>query len=520
MPDYMYMLESRLSPEQRAAMIRVQEVAVQTGSNIYLVGGAVRDLVSGMPIRDLDFTVEGNPSRIAHELVKGGARIVSENEKLRGIEMIFPGDVDGSLSAARDDVFARPGTRPEIRWSSVMEDLHRRDFSLNAIAISLNAASRGLLLDPTNGLADLENREIRALSIHSFTNQPIRLLRALRYSARMEFHLEARTAEWFALAMERNLVENISPEDIGAELRHLASEEKPAAILKSWEAKELIGVIHPQLTKRHPHYELLGRILRARDDLRSAGLQPRLAAPVTLLAVLGRLKPRERVAALHRLEFRAVEIDRIAHIEDESPKIVKTLTSRKTATPGDAYSFLEKTPGNLLAMAMAESSNSKALNKIRSYLQKWRPLRQALPAAALELENLGMARGPKFDKVIADLFNQQLVGKGRSPEDRIKLLRKLSGIKEVVPKKIKEESGKEKKKSSDKLKNKLVAKGKSAPAGAPGQTLSREDEPARAKEAAAQQKKKGATLHTKGSAGDVRARSQGKAGAQKPAKRK
>src|SRR6184192_1718864 len=82
MPDYMFLLESRLSPEQRAVMLRVQELSAALGFNAYLTGGTVRDLVTGASLRDLDFTVEGNPSRIAHELEKGGARIISEDEKL------------------------------------------------------------------------------------------------------------------------------------------------------------------------------------------------------------------------------------------------------------------------------------------------------------------------------------------------------------------------------------------------------------------------------------------------------
>ena len=155
MPDYMYLLESRLSAEQRAALVRIQELAAADQSNLYLVGGAVRDLISGMPIRDLDFTVEGNPTRIVRELEKGGAQIISENESLRHAELVLTGDVDVSIAAAREDVYARPGTRPDIRFSTIMEDLKRRDFSINAIAISLNANSRGLLLDPTSGLADL-----------------------------------------------------------------------------------------------------------------------------------------------------------------------------------------------------------------------------------------------------------------------------------------------------------------------------------------------------------------------------
>ena len=90
MPDYMYMLESRLSPEQRAALVRVQELATQSAMNVYLTGGAVRDLISGMTIRDLDFTVEGNPSRLVRELEKGGAKVVEEDvEKLRTADLRF-----------------------------------------------------------------------------------------------------------------------------------------------------------------------------------------------------------------------------------------------------------------------------------------------------------------------------------------------------------------------------------------------------------------------------------------------
>ena len=273
MPDYMYQLESRLSAEQRAALVRIQELAAADESNLYLVGGAVRDLISGMPIRDLDFTVEGNPSRIVRELEKGGAQVTSENESLRHVELVLAGDVDASIAAAREDVYARPGAKPEIRFSTIMEDLKRRDFSINAIAISLNANSRGLLLDPTNGLADLERREIRALSIHSFTNQPVRLLRALRYAARMDFKMDSRTAEWFKLAMERDLHETISPEDAGSEFRQVAREEKPVADPEGLGIADLLEALHPTLAKRHPDYDAINRITRVRDDMVSAGFR-------------------------------------------------------------------------------------------------------------------------------------------------------------------------------------------------------------------------------------------------------
>ncbi|MFY9585565.1 MAG: hypothetical protein WAR21_13850 [Candidatus Acidiferrales bacterium] len=466
MPDYMYLLESRLSPEQRAALMRVQELAAAATANVYLAGGAVRDLLSGMPIRDLDFSVEGNPFRIARELEKGGARILSEDERLRHVELIFAGDADGSIAATRDDVYHRPGTKPEIRWSTVMEDLRRRDFSLNAIAISLNPASRGLLLDPTNGLADLEKREVRALSIHSFTNQPVRLLRLLRYCARMGFRMESRTSEWFALALERGLHKSIPPEDVGREVRQLGREEKPAAILKSWESHGLIGTIHPQLARRHPNYDALQRLIRARDDMVSGGYRPRLFAPVAS-AVLGRLKPRERSAALGRMGFRSAEADAVLHVEVEAKKVVKILSSRKTAAPRDAFTFLEKAPLDLLAYIVAEVSNAKAVGKIRNFLHKWEPLHQALPSAAAELEALGLPRGPKFDKVLEDLFQQQLLGKGRKPEDRTKRLRKLAGIKEPPKKKLEEKKKKPAPSAAEKPGKKKPVKQESRPAATP-----------------------------------------------------
>ncbi len=393
MPDYMFLLESRLSPEQRAVMLRVQELSAALGFNVYLTGGTVRDLVTGASLRDLDFTVEANPSKIAHELEKGGAKILSEDEKFRHIEVLFAGDCEGSISAARDDHYVRPGTRPEIRWSTIMEDLRRRDFSLNAIAISLNPASRGLLLDPTNGLSDIERAEVRALTIHSFTNQPVRLLRVLRYAARMGFKIEQRTQEWFDLAIERNLEETIAPEDAGDELRAVAREERPAVVLKAWEEHDLLEAVNSVLAKKHPAYDAIGRLMKVREDLFTAGFRPRLAAPM-LLAVLGKLKDREMTNVLSKAGFRSAEAQAALGFEQEALDAQKELVGRKMNAPVDAFRFLEKMPLDQIAYLMAESNKSAALSKIRAFLNKWRPIRIALPVVAL----CHAADGPRQDQ--------------------------------------------------------------------------------------------------------------------------
>jgi tRNA nucleotidyltransferase (CCA-adding enzyme) len=432
MPDYMFLLESRLSPEQRAALERVRELSRSQDMNVYLTGGAVRDLISGQTIRDLDFTVEGNPVRMVRELEKGGARVISENERLRNYELIFAGDVDGSISGAREDVYSRPGAKPEHKFSGIMEDLRRRDFSINAIAISLNTQSRGLLIDPMNGLADLEKQEIRSLSIHGFTNQPVRLLRILRYCARMTFNMESRTQEWFDLAIERGLQENLDSGDVGDEVRALSRDDDPSATLKSWESRGMLAAVYPQLQKRKPDYDSLNKLAKVRANLMGYGVRPRLHVAV-IYYIFGRLKQREAAAALRRLEFRSAEVDAVADLVPETQKVVAMLKGRKTNTPKDAYLYIASLPAEVLAFIEVELPNPKAMSKIRNYFQKWRPMRAALPAN--ELEALGVARGPQFDKILEQLFEIQLRGKARNPEDRTKVLRQLAGIKEEPKKK-------------------------------------------------------------------------------------
>ena len=442
MPDYMFLLESRLLPEQRAALLRVQELSAALGYNVYLTGGTVRDLITGASLRDLDFTVEGNPSKIARELEKGGAKVLVEDEKLRHVEILFAGDCEGSIAAARDDHYVRPGTKPELRWSTIMEDLRRRDFSLNAIAISLNPASRGLLLDPTNGLSDIERAEVRALTIHSFTNQPVRLLRVLRFAARMGFKLEQRTQEWFDLAIERDLQHTITEEDSGAELRSLAREENPGATLKSWEEHDLLETVHTLLAKKHPDYDAINRLNKVRDDLFMAGLRPRLATPM-MLAILGRLKDNEQKSLLGKLGFKAAEVEAIMEFDEETAAAAKELSGKKMGAPIDAYRFLEKMPAEQIAYTLAFSSNSGAVSKIRAYLNKWRPMRQGITAVSNELAAIGMPSGSKFDAIVQQVFAMQLTGRGKTPEEREKILRKLSGIKEQP--KPKETKSKDKK---------------------------------------------------------------------------
>ena len=132
------------------------------------------------------------------------------------------------------------------------------------------------------------------------------------------------------------------------------------------------------------------------------------------------------------------EIDKALGFAEEALEAQKELIGKKMNAPIDAYRYLEQMPLDQIAYLLAESTNSAALSKIRAYLNKWRPVRIGLPVVANELEALGMARGEKFEAIVEQVFAIQLTGRGKTPEEREKILRKLSGIKEAPKKKEKE----------------------------------------------------------------------------------
>jgi tRNA nucleotidyltransferase/poly(A) polymerase len=151
MSDYMFMLDSHLSSDQSRVVSDVQAVATEANMNIFLTGGAMRDMLGGFPIGEIDFTLEGNTIKLAQTIVKKtGATIVSTDENRKQVQLTFPSGVRAVLAMAREEKYSKPGAKPTVKAASIHEDLRGRDFTINSIALSLNPASRGLLLDPTN----------------------------------------------------------------------------------------------------------------------------------------------------------------------------------------------------------------------------------------------------------------------------------------------------------------------------------------------------------------------------------
>jgi len=181
MSDYIYMLESHLSPDQNRVVEDVQAAAGLANVNVFLTGGAMRDMLAGFRIRDLDFVVEGNGLKIAKAICdKTGATLGHTDDNRKCAELVFPSGVTAQVAMSRQEKYTRAGAKPQVTPATIQEDLRGRDFTCNAIALSLNRASKGLLLDPMNGLADIERKELRSVSTYGFYDDPSRLIRLVR----------------------------------------------------------------------------------------------------------------------------------------------------------------------------------------------------------------------------------------------------------------------------------------------------------------------------------------------------
>ncbi len=225
MSDYMFMLESHLSSDQSRVVAEVQAAATHANLNIFLTGGTMRDMLGGFPMLELDFTVEGNAVKLAQTVAKKtGAKVLETDDNRKSAKVLFPGGVHATIGMARQEKYPKPGAKPAVKPATIHEDLRCRDFTINSIALSLNPASRGLLLDPNNGVGDLERKELRTVTNYTLYDDPVRLLRLLRFKVRLSFNIEERTKMQYDNAREAQLETRIPQSDLLEELRHTAKE--------------------------------------------------------------------------------------------------------------------------------------------------------------------------------------------------------------------------------------------------------------------------------------------------------
>ncbi|HEY1732221.1 MAG TPA: CCA tRNA nucleotidyltransferase [Terriglobales bacterium] len=420
MADYIYSMETRLTPDQQSGVNLVQEIARRAGLNLYLTGGTIRDLITGFPIRDIDLSIQGNPLKLQKELEKAGISVSGVDEDLRTLQLLMPANVRAELNMTRAEVYDKPGKPPVVTPATINEDLRRRDFTVNAMALSLNPGSRGLLLDPFNGIADIEAKVLRILHNYAFLEEPVRLLRATRLSARFHWPLEERTQARYDAAKENNYIEYLNKRMIGAELEQVAHEEDPAHIMRALEREGWLKILHPHWTMAKVDASDVGQVVKIRQQMNELGYLVE-TGPIAMYFLTKKMGDKD-VSDIQRMIPRRDFVEKWKHLESAAHDLAKKLTGKEAGTTSGAWKvFTQATPENILFLTL--TTRQQAVDqKIKNFFGKWRQVKEKLPFPEMAEMRI-TPQLPEYPEIMEKAFLLLLDGKLRSHTEIVNFLK-------------------------------------------------------------------------------------------------
>ena len=367
------------------------------GERIHLVGGAVRDLLLGGAPFDLDLVVEGDPAALATSL--GGKLKV--HDRFGTSTVILDGHAY-DIVRSRRETYARPGALPDVEPAPLAEDLLRRDFTVNAMAIALAGEAPGELSAAPRAREDLEARRLRVLHDGSFIDDPTRLFRLVRYASRLGFEIEPHTCLLANAAIEADALSTVSGPRIGAELRLMAREEDPVRTLLALRDLGLDRAVHPGFGLED---EALAR--------RALELLPRDGRPERLvLAAASRRVPASELAVLlDSLAFEADDRDAIVAGAARAEDVARALAAAKA--PSDIAAAAAGAPVELVALAGALGPEREA----REWLERLRYVR--LEIDGRDLIAAGVPEGPAIGRALRAALAAKLDRRARDRDQEL-----------------------------------------------------------------------------------------------------
>ncbi|MFH1560634.1 MAG: hypothetical protein ABID84_04415 [Chloroflexota bacterium] len=389
--DFLQLLEASLPTERLALLRAMGQIAHEEGVPLYLVGGAVRDLLLGRPAEDLDLVVEGDAETLAYIIAKRLSGQVASRSQFSTAKVKVQG-VSLDLITARSEHYRQPGALPQIAHGTINEDLARRDFSINAMAFPLHLEATGQLLDPFGGQTDLQRGLIRVLHEKSFVDDATRIMRAVRYEQRLGFQLEDDTET--LLRRDLPMLDTISGDRLRKEIQLWLKEEHCVSTLVRADQLGVMAAIHPSLAGSG---QVVGRAVgsagkRGLEEQVYLGLLAYAVTPIQGEQLIDRLRMSSRWASVVR--------DTIAL------KGKLLLLSDTNLSPARLYEALApSTPAAVQACALA-TPHEEARRNLTLFLEKLRHVKPSL--GGRDLIELGVPQGPAIGEMLVRLRSARL----------------------------------------------------------------------------------------------------------------
>ncbi len=408
------LLEARWAPDQLDLLRRVSLVAA--GRRVYMVGGAVRDLLLARPSYDIDLMVEENGQDLARRLAVDLEAHLSIHVPFGTATLTLPGGQRIDVATSRSELYVRPGALPDVAPAGLEHDLARRDFTVNALAMRVDPEAWGRVLDPFGGIADLKSRKLRILHNLSFVEDPTRLVRGIRFERTLDMHLESVTEGFSRYAMATGRLDGLGGERLKWELRKLLALPGVAASVDRVAQLDGWRLLHARLAGRPVPCDALDRLEDLVSDWPGLGSEERATARyrgvlALLLSGLGDEGAREALGSLHSS---ADAHHAIMQAIEAGRELLPTATRWAAGRPSERYLHLKALGPDALRHLASLSADPALRSAVADHLGQRHVKLSGLDGNWLKAQ--GLRPGPLFGRILADTLSAVLDGVISGPE--------------------------------------------------------------------------------------------------------
>ena len=402
---------------------RIGSLAEARGELAFLVGGTVRDLMLGARPLDLDVVIEGDAIEFGKTLAKELDGSLVAHRRFGTATVFMKDGTKIDLATARKEVYEHPAALPTVEASSLKNDLMRRDFTINAMAVSLNKNNFGQLVDYFGGRDALERGVIKVMHDGSFIDDPTRIFRAVRFEQRFSFRIDPHTKELIRNAVKREIFDNLQPKRIRDEVILILKEREPIKALARMADLHELRFIHPKIKWDN---EAVG-LYRAIDEV-SAWYEkahfkrrPLEKWMMYLAALFERLSYKETRTIATRFVFRRGERIRLLSYKRDGRRVINILKQRGALRPSEIYKLLEPLSYEVILFVMAKVDSKLARSRIADFLEKYNGMKIKLRGS--DLKELGLKPGPNFKRILEKVLYKRIDGALKTKRDELEYAR-------------------------------------------------------------------------------------------------
>ena len=414
----------KLPKDFKDLIYSVRDLADNKGLPVYIVGGLVRDLFLGFKNLDLDIVVEGDGISFAEDFSRRHRAKLIRHRRFGTATVILNPGLKIDIATARKESYPEPACLPQVSPGTLKDDLFRRDFSINAMAIKISGSGSGRLIDLFKGRDDLISRKIRVLHGLSFVDDPTRILRAARFEKRYNFHIESRTLGLLKEASQNRMLEKVEPQRLRDELILILKEDDPLKLIRR--IKTLVGLrfISANLLLSGRSERLLSNIAKEIAWFKKVHTRRRQLDfwLIYFMGILDCLSVGDTGKVCKKFVFSRGEEKRIINYKRLSHRFILTLSKSKLS-PADIYTLLEPLSYEVIILLKARYKNPYLDKHIRDFLEHYNGIR--LHISGDDLGRLGLKPGPHYQKIFKKVLKARLNGLINTREEELNLIKKI-----------------------------------------------------------------------------------------------